>query len=182
MTNPLDDDAFQFPTLQTARTELRLLTLADAAIVHRHFADEDVTRFMDIDVCQSLDEAREIIRFHIDDSGCRWGILDKADDRLLGTCGYHSWNKPAKQAEVGYDLGKAYWGQGLMAEVLEVVLPFGFRQMGLARITADVERDNARSINLLKRLCFQLESSQDPLLAFQLDGQAHDAGLLKRRP
>lgn len=171
MTNPPADEAFRFPALQTPRTELRLLTLDDAEAVQRHFADEDVTRFMDIDVCQSLEEARVIIRFHIDDSGCRWGIFDKQnDDRLFGTCGYHAWNKSTKQAEVGYDLGKAYWGQGLMAEVLEVVLPFGFNQMGLARITADVERDNARSIRVLHRFGFVIgESTQGSLLPFHLD-------------
>lgn len=118
MTSPLVDDPFQFPPLQTARTALRLLTLEDADMVCRHFADEDVTRFMDIDACQSLDEARKIIRIHIDDPGCRWGIFSKDAKILLGTCGYHAWDKSAKQAEVGYDLDKAYWGQGLMAEVL----------------------------------------------------------------
>jgi ribosomal-protein-alanine N-acetyltransferase len=148
----------EFPRLRTPRVELRLLTLADEAVVFRHFSDPDVTRYMDIDPCPDVAAAREIITFHLEDSGCRWGLFCRASGILIGTCGYHGWvpTRPAK-AEIGFDLAKAYWGMGLMREVLPPVLAFGFEGMGLERIEATVEPENARCIALLEGLGFDVE-------------------------
>lgn len=147
---------FDFPELETERLTLRLLAPSDGEAVFAHFSDEEVVRFMDIPPCANVEEALDIIRFHMEDSGCRWGLFDKSTGRLAGTCGYHCWhqNTPSK-AELGYDLSRAYWGQGLMSEALEAVIGFGFEQMGLTMIEATVEPDNERSIQLLLRLDFE---------------------------
>jgi ribosomal-protein-alanine N-acetyltransferase len=174
------EPVFDFPELETARLVLRALTLDDATAIYHHFSDDDVTRFMDIDACKSVDDARAIILFHANDSGCRWGLFDKATGLLLGTCGYYCWVQgPYAQAEIGYDLGKAYWGQGLMQEALQEVLRFGFAAMHLQRIAAGVHLENGRSIGLLRKLGFRLESTtRDGLLWFRLlqtDWTAHMA-------
>ncbi|WP_150273426.1 GNAT family N-acetyltransferase [Paenibacillus tepidiphilus] len=149
-------EALTFPELETRRLKLRMLTLADGEAVWRHFADEEVVRFMDIEPCHSLEDALEIIQFHLDDSGCRWGLFAKDTGRLTGTCGFHCWTRePEAKAELGYDLSPAYWGQGLMAEALAAVIAFGFAQMGLAMIEATVEPDNLRSLRVLEGLGFQ---------------------------
>jgi ribosomal-protein-alanine N-acetyltransferase len=108
---------------------------------------------MDIDPCTSLADAENIIRFHLKDRGCRWGLFHRASDELMGTAGYHCWQ--GLQAELGYDLGYAYWGQGLMREALEVLIAFGFEQMLLDDIVTEVDVNNTRSIALLKRLGFR---------------------------
>ncbi|WP_325050008.1 GNAT family N-acetyltransferase [Cohnella faecalis] len=64
--------AFIFPELETGRLRLSILTLNDSAAVYKHFSDENVTRFMDIDPCKDIQEAKEIIQYHIDDTGSRW--------------------------------------------------------------------------------------------------------------
>ncbi|MFF2016106.1 GNAT family N-acetyltransferase [Paenibacillus sp. NPDC058177] len=163
---------FEFPSLQTARLTLRLLTIEDSHEVYKHFADEDVTRFMDISPCKSVEEAEEIIQFGIDHPGCRWGIFETITGTLIGTCGYHCWvtqsNGEAK-AEIGYDLSKAYWGQGFMTEVMSPVISFGFEQMGLSMIEATVEPQNERSIQLLNRLGFtRHQELVDQLVYFHL--------------
>ena len=63
-----------------------------------------------------------------------------------------------------------HWGQGLMHEVLQTVLPFGFAEMGLAEIYADVEPENERSANVLVRLGFRREPQLvDGQVRFRLD-------------
>ncbi|RIX48636.1 N-acetyltransferase [Paenibacillus nanensis] len=147
---------FTFPSLETERLVLRLLTLKDGPAVFRHFADEEVTRFMDIAPCKDLQEAEEIIRFHLEDSGCRWGLFDKKNGELVGTSGYHCWvTKPERRAEIGFDLSKSYWGLGYMTEALKPILAYGFGPMNLERIEATVEPGNARSRRLLEKLGFQ---------------------------
>lgn len=149
-------EMFDFPQLETERLVLRVLTADDAAAVHRHFSDEAVTRHMDIDVCASVAEARAIIAFHVEDSGCRWGLFEKPNGALVGTCGYHCWRRGRRpSAEIGFDLGRSHWGRGLMQEALRSVIRFGFAAMALHRIDAEVEPGNARSIALLRRLGFR---------------------------
>ncbi len=136
-----------------------------------HFGDDDVTQYMDIESCTTLEDAREIIAFHEADPGCRWGLFDKATGALVGTCGYHAWERgqPTPEAEVGYDLGRAYWGAGLMTEAMHVVIPFGFERMGLVKIYAGVERKNDRSIRVLERMSFERRGiEQDGLIYFDL--------------
>ena len=154
-----------YPELVTARLRLRLLRLDDAPAVYRHFADPQVTRFMDIEPCADVADAEEIIRYHIDDPGCRWGLFDRSS-ALVGTCGYHCLrSSPDARAELGYDLGKAYWGQGLMWEALEPVIAVGFAAMRLDTIDAGVHPDNARSLRLLRRLGFrQISMTPDGLV------------------
>lgn len=162
----------EFPDLETERINLRILTLDNSEDVFKHFSDPDVTKFMDIEPCKDVREAEEIIRFHIEDSGCRWGLFDKINDNLMGTVGFHYLrrNNEATIAEVGFDLSKKFWGKGFMFEVMKEVILFGFTQMGLNIIDATVETDNIRSINLMKKLGFKKNLElKDHLLYFYLN-------------
>jgi len=141
-----------FPEIETKRLRLSLLTLDDSDAIYKHFSDDSVTRFMDISPCKNINDAKEIIRFHIDDSGCRWGIYSKINFRLIGTCGFHSWVQGVRpRAEIGFDLAKEHWGKGFMQEALNPVMEFGFKHMGLVIIEANVEQENDRSIKLLEK-------------------------------
>ncbi|TXK70648.1 GNAT family N-acetyltransferase [Paenibacillus sp. N3.4] len=147
-----------FPDIETDRLKLAILTLDDIESVFNHFSDENVTRFMDISPCKDRNEAEEIIRFHIDDSGCRWGIYSKSDAEFIGTCGFHCWFQGEQpRAEIGFDLARGYWGKGIMQEALKPVIEFGFKEMSLNIIEATVEQENDRSINLLRKLNFERE-------------------------
>ncbi|MCM3766970.1 GNAT family N-acetyltransferase [Neobacillus niacini] len=158
-----------YPELETERLQLRILTLDDAEKVMAHFSDPAVTRFMDIEPCKDLKDVEEIIQYHIEDSGCRWGIFYK--EQFVGTIGFHYLRKNEGDfiAEIGFDLSKKYWSKGFMTEAIREVISFGFTQMGLTMIDATVEPDNEKSINLMKRLEFKrAEELQDHLVYFYL--------------
>jgi len=125
---------------------------------------------MDISPCKNTNDAEEIIRFHIEDSGCRWGIFSKINFQLIGTCGFHSWVQGVRpRAEIGFDLAKEHWGKGFMQEALNPVMEFGFKHMGLVIIEATVEQENDRSIKLLEKLKFEKEPElRDQLVYFFL--------------
>lgn len=162
---------FHYPTLQTERLFLKILTLEHTAEVFRHFSDEDITRFMDIEPCKDMKEAEEIIQFHLDDIGCRWGLFTKEESQFIGTCGFHYFreNSDGVTAELGFDLAKSHWGKGYMREVMETVTEYGFSKMNLAKIDATVEPDNVRSLALMRRLGFtQAEELQDNLVYFYI--------------
>ena len=151
-----------FPRFETERLLIRELVMADSAPLYAHFSDENVTRYMDIDPLMSEAEAVNIINWHAKDSGCRWGLFERESGRLVGSCGYHGWEQGAfSKAEIGYDLAKAFWGQGYMSEAIRPILDFGFGEMGLSMVEAEVEKENGRSIVLLKKLGFTLDLTRD---------------------
>lgn len=38
---------------------------------------------MDISPCKDREETEEIIKFHIEDTGCRWSIVSKSDAEII---------------------------------------------------------------------------------------------------
>ena len=161
----------EFPALETERINLQILTLENSEEVLKHFSDINVTRFMDIEPCKDIKEAEEIINFHLDDSGCRWGLYNKNNNKFIGTIGFHYLRKSESFiAEIGFDLSKDYWGNGFMPEAIKEVMSFGFTQMGLDIIDATVEPANERSINLMRKLGFNEDIElRDNLVYFYLN-------------
>lgn len=151
-----------FPSFETERLVLRLLAPEDSAALFELFSDVAITRFMDIEPLTSEAEAVNIINFHFRDTGCRWGLFERTTMELIGTCGYHCWEAGEfSKAEIGYDLAPKYWGMGIMQEALQPILAFGFAEMGLSMIEAEVVKENLQSIRLLRKLGFQLDLTRD---------------------
>lgn len=163
---------YQYLALETDRTILKVLTLEYVNEVFLLFSDPNITKYMDIEPCKEKKEAEEIINYHLEDAGCRWGIFNKVDQGFMGTCGFHYLRKIENGivAEIGYDLGTSYWGKGYMLEVLTSLIDYGFHEMNLKAIDATVNPNNIKSIKLLERLKFiKSDESVDNLLYFQLN-------------
>ncbi|KPJ73052.1 hypothetical protein AMJ48_02300 [Parcubacteria bacterium DG_74_1] len=60
-------------------------------------------------------------------------------------------------AEIGYWLGKKYWGQGIMTEAVKLVTKYGFNKLKLSRIYAFVFSFNRASAAVLKNAGFKYE-------------------------
>ena len=60
-------------------------------------------------------------------------------------------------ASLGYYALARHAGQGYMQEGLELAKEYAFRQLGLHRIEANIQPNNKRSINLVKRCGFVRE-------------------------
>lgn len=151
----------ELPSLETERLLLRPLSRHDLEFVFRHFSDPEVNRYLlDEEPVTTREQAQAIIDFYSlpgRKSYNRWVIVRKVDARPVGTCGYHQWQTTHQRAEIGYDLEKASWRQGIMSEALGAMLPYGFEKMRLHRVEALVYTENDASIRLLERLGFQKE-------------------------
>lgn len=150
-----------FPRIETPRLILRELRREDADAVFRIFSDQEVMKYMNMDMFTSIEDAQALIerqrhRFEQKER-FRWGIALKESDTIIGTGGYVAWNQMWYNAELGYDLARSYWGQGIMTEAVQAMIQFGFERMGLNRIEAEVLPANSASIRLLLKLGFQEE-------------------------
>jgi ribosomal-protein-alanine N-acetyltransferase len=88
-----------------------------------------------------------------------WVLTDPGADRALAYLGFFRWDAPHQTAELGYVLAPARWGQGLMREVLPVLVRHGFEVLGLHRMEARIEPANVASIKLVERLGFKQEAA-----------------------
>lgn len=88
--------------------------------------------------------------------GFHWVIRDATggfSDRgaVLGAIGTRP-TAESGHADVGYWLGKPYWGRGLMREALTAVLTLCFRALDHARVVAEVFTDNTPGRALVERV------------------------------
>jgi RimJ/RimL family protein N-acetyltransferase len=84
-------------------------------------------------------------------------IVFPADGRLIGMVTLTITNRELGQAELGYRLGPAYWGQGYAAEAAQGLVGFGFATLGLHRICAMCHPDNAGSRRVMEKMGMQYE-------------------------
>lgn len=63
-----------------------------------------------------------------------------------------------RSAEIGYWLGEAYWGRGLVTEAVQGVVSWAFENFDLARIYAGVLAWNPQSARVLEKAGFQFEA------------------------
>lgn len=166
-----------YPTLTTKRLILRQIRMDDAADVLIFRGDPYVQRF-NSEPLKNLGEAQhfieELSQEYTKNNAVGWVVTLRDEDRALGLVGLASWNKYHRRAEVGYDLAHAYWGRGIGTEAVRAVLHYGFTQMALNRIEAATIADNHESVNLLKKLGFQLEGIRRDY-SWEEDGTFHDS-------
>jgi RimJ/RimL family protein N-acetyltransferase len=80
-----------------------------------------------------------------------WAVERKGDGAMMGRAGlFYPEGWPA--AEVGWMLGRAYWGHGYATEAARAALAYGFLTQGLERIVSVIHIDNRASQAVAQRL------------------------------
>jgi RimJ/RimL family protein N-acetyltransferase len=85
-----------------------------------------------------------------------WVITEKADGRFMGHCMLR-YREALNDHELGYALGKVFWGKGYATETARAVARYGFEQANLERIFAVVIPENVPSSRVLEHLGFVYE-------------------------
>lgn len=160
---PLDLAFKTFPPLETERLILRETRLSDAPELFVNYSDIDVMRQMGGELHTTIEETVDMIRryhgWYSQKVLVRWGIsLKDGDDKLLGTVGIQEFDDDANKVELGYELNKDYWGQGIMSEALLKILHYCFDTLEVQRVEAGTDGINERSHKLLNRLGFKQEA------------------------
>ena len=75
---------------------------------------------------------------------------------MVGTLGFNNFQKEHR-ANIGYDLQFNFWNKGIITETLREVIKFGFNELEINRIEAEVMQDNIASERVLIKLGFKME-------------------------
>lgn len=76
---------------------------------------------------------------------------------IIGSCGYNFIDFENSKVEIGYDIGKAYRGNGYAPEAIQSILDYSFNSLNMNRIEAKVELEDFNSIKVLQKLNFTFE-------------------------
>jgi 8-oxo-dGTP diphosphatase len=144
--------------LRTARLGLRPLQAEDAPVFHRLINDWDICRKLpDAPFPYPAALAGEWIAAAAVDRAAGWAeqfaIIDTATGALIGSAGLRL-SRDKKSADLGYWLGRRYWGQGYGLEVAVRLASWGFAALSVVKITATVAADNEASVKVLGRAGF----------------------------
>ncbi|MEX0860700.1 MAG: GNAT family N-acetyltransferase, partial [Cucumibacter sp.] len=74
------------------------------------------------------------------------------DGELAGNVGFHE--RHEGMADIGYYLGRPFWGRGLMTEAVRAALDWYFGETGAGRVGSGVFHFNAPSLAIQRKLGF----------------------------
>ena len=165
---PIPDLASLDLVIATPRLVLRPLEPRHADELFSYASDPDVARMMAWTAHADLDETRAWAAGRIADRAKQtellWAI--EQDGKAIGTVGlggitwaFRAWR--VDRAELGYWLGKPFWGQHLMTEVAHVVTTWAFETLGLHKVTIGCIDGNAASQRIIEKLGFRFLAIQE---------------------
>jgi ribosomal-protein-alanine N-acetyltransferase len=151
-----------FPTLSSARLEL---VEFDAKFADDIFAvrGDPIVQLYNSAPHETRDDTLRFIAEQREKYACRreitWGLLLRETSRVVGCVTLFDWDSYHRRAQIGYDLAKEQWGNGLAQEAIRKVLAFAFVEMPLNRVEIWTSAANERSLKLASRLGFTLDGT-----------------------
>ena len=153
--------SFSDLTLRTARLDLRPLAPTDADALFALKSDAAVQRYGSHVPWTTLQQAVDYIERDrqgmAEGQHAQFAVVRREDGALLGTCTLYALDPPCRRADVGYALLPSAWGRGYANEAVTALLDWGFAQLQLNRVEADIDPRNAASARALERLGFTRE-------------------------
>jgi ribosomal-protein-serine acetyltransferase len=142
----------------SAEIELRLLEERHAEQVFDLIV-EDRERHPELDKNLSLDDVKKKIKRDLalfaDNKGLNVGVWEQGI--LAGTVRYHEIDWSNKSTELGYSVGGAFEGRGLITKTCRVLIDYAFEELGLNRIAISCAVENQKSRAVAERLGFTQE-------------------------
>lgn len=145
----------EIPTIETPRLVLRALTESDVAPLHELFQEPDVLRYIGDRQVPSIEDVWRAVAGWLGHWALRgygqWAVDEKASGRIIGRMGIINptgWPGP----EVGYLLGKPFWGRGYATEGAGAALDWGFETHGFGELISLIDPENEASIRVAQKL------------------------------
>lgn len=151
----------KFPILKSERLLYRELHLNDASDLYFIESNDDVVKYMDKYKMESIEASKKYIKSCTENykkrEAIEWTIIEKNTNQYIGTIGFWKIIPEHCRGEIGYSLNPKYWKRGYMSESLKIIVHFGFSELNLHSVEANVNPKNANSIKLLERFGFKKE-------------------------
>ena len=144
--------------LQTDRLILRPWAEADAESLFEYAKDPDIGPIAGWPPHTSAEESLSVIRHVLVGAEC-YAICEKDSDRAIGSIelklnGHTDMTDRDDECELGYWLGKPFWGNGYVPEAAEALLHRAFEQLGMTTVWCGYYDGNEKSRRVQEKLGF----------------------------
>lgn len=151
-------------TLETERILLRKFQLTDAEDMFKNWgSDDEVTKYLSWPTHKSLDTTKALMAHwcngYSQDNFYQWAIVLKDIDEVIGSVSLMSPNDNLMSSSLGYCVGKAFWGKGLVTELTKEILRFGLEEVNFQRIEARHHLDNPASGRVMEKCGMKYEGT-----------------------
>ena len=152
-------------TIETERLILRPFRAEDAPAMFRNWAsDPAVTEYVTWKTHACVEETVGIVESWVrrtaEDPGFyQWAIELKSLGEPIGSIAVAHLNTGAESAELGWCIGRAWWGQGIMPEAGAAVVAFLFERAGFRRVAARYDTRNIKSGRVMQKLGMHYEGT-----------------------
>jgi RimJ/RimL family protein N-acetyltransferase len=162
----------RFPRLETERLILRAPVREDAEPLAPMYADPEVMRYLGEGRTLTRDETERSVNRMIEgwkaDGYGLFTVVRREDGIVIGRVGLIVWNPETwqttranaegpKELEVGYTIGRPYWGNGYATEAAAAARDYALVQLGARRLIAMIIHGNDASENVARKLGFEYE-------------------------
>lgn len=140
--------------LETERLQVRAFRPGDLHSLHEVLGDPEVTRFM-LPFPTRSHTRRALERYiEVGERGepTVWALVERASGRLIGDVGFGLLDPSGSDHELGYTLGRAWWGKGYATEAARACLAHGIEELGIDPVYALVMPDNEASVHVLEKI------------------------------
>ena len=149
------------PILETERLILRPFEATDAETVFECWeTDPEVAKYMFWTSHNDIEKTKEWIEFELGqiskDDWYRFALVLKDTKALVGT-GLIYYEDEVSSWEIGYNLGRKYWGNGYTTEAMQEILSFAKNELNIKEVVGRYAKENVASGNVMKKLGFKLE-------------------------
>ena len=149
------------PILETERLTLRPFKENDAIDVFECWeSDPDVAKYMFWTSHNDIEKTKEWIAFELGQiekpDWFRFALELKDTNELIGTALIY-YEKEVECWEIGYNLGKKYWGKGYTTEAMRTVINFAKAELNLTQIVGRYAKENPASGKVMDKLGFTCE-------------------------
>lgn len=147
--------------LETERLILRRWEDIDAESLYEYAKDPDVGPIAGWPAHQSVEESRDVIR-NVFNGREAYAVCLKTDNKAIGTIelklsGHTDMTERDDECELGYWLGKPFWGQGIMPEAVKEILRHAFEDIGMAKVWCGYYDGNTKSKRVQEKCGFRYE-------------------------
>lgn len=152
--------------LETKRCVIRESVMEDVDAFYEIYKDPSITRYMENlyrDPCEERAYLGEYIRcvYEFMDVGI-WTVLDKKCGKVIGRAGLDV-HDGTDCLELGFVFDRKYQNQGICQEVCRAILVYAFEERQVEKVEAYVDKENAVSVHILKKLGFVWEGKEGKL-------------------
>lgn len=159
--------------LETQRLLLRPWEETDAADLYKFASAPEVGPAAGWAVHTSVEESLTVIR-EVLSLPENFAIVDKQSGCVIGSIGLmvgkaSCIGNPATDGELGYWIGRPYWGQGLMPEAVQEILRYAFVDLHLGKVWCGYFDGNVKSKRVQEKCGFQYQYTRKDVLCSALN-------------